>query len=227
MKDPIASIRNKGLSANGLKALACLFMFIDHWGMLICPQITALRHIGRLAFPIFAYMIGQGYMHTHDRFAYALRLALFAILYQYPYQICASSRDFNIFGELCLGLLAIALYEKCLSKNKLALAWAAVAGLALLGEAASFQYGFYGIALIFSGWYFAASFDKLCLAWLCLHLPFFLTAEAESVNQGLALLALPLLFLYNGSRGRGSKWWFYGFFCLHLPLLKLLALYVF
>ncbi len=227
MKSNITHICAQGLSANGLKAIACLFMLIDHWGMLICPQIMFLRYIGRLAFPIFAYMIGQGYIYSHNRLYYALRLSIFAILYQFPYQICTSRQDINIFGELFLGFLAIALFQQFMSKNMSFLAWIAVISLAVVGEAASFQYGFYGVALIFSGWLYAGQFTYLCFTWLAIHSILFLILDPSSSSQALALLALPLLSLYNGRRGRGGKWWFYIFFCIHLPLLRLLAEFVF
>ena len=72
-----------GLSATALKYLACLFMLIDHIGLLLFPQIVVLRDIGRLAFPLFAFMLANGYRHTSNYWHYLLRLSLFAAGFQW------------------------------------------------------------------------------------------------------------------------------------------------
>jgi len=74
-----------GLSGNALKLIAIVIMTIDHIGMQLFPNILMLRIIGRLAFPIFAYMIAEGCTYTKDRRKYLITIAVFAAVCQIVY----------------------------------------------------------------------------------------------------------------------------------------------
>ncbi len=223
MINPLKSLFPNGLSGNGLKLLACFFMFVDHLGMMLFPQYPWLRHLGRLAFPIFAYMLGEGYRHTRSKKRYLLRLCCFAVLFQWPYQFFTGCTDSNIFGELALGLLAIYSFDRLFRWQPAGLACIPPLFIGVISQLANFQYGFYGISLIFCGYLFAGKEKELSLSWLLVNVIPILGLLQMSSNQVLSLFALPLLFTYNGKRGKGSKWFFYAFYCLHLPLLWLLA----
>ena len=76
------STRFPGLTGNQLKLIALITMTIDHVGMMLLPQLRILRAIGRIAFPIFAYMIAEGCRYTHSRKKYLLSMLGIAALYQ-------------------------------------------------------------------------------------------------------------------------------------------------
>ncbi len=103
-----------------LKLIAIITMFIDHIGYFIYPEIRGLRVIGRIAFPIFAYMIAMGYIHTSNRKKYAKRLFLFALISQPPYMLFSLTMDpfffnpfaFNVMFLLLLGLGFLSLFDR-------------------------------------------------------------------------------------------------------------------
>ena len=74
-----------GLTGNQLKLIALITMTLDHVGMLLLPRVRILRAIGRIAFPIFAYMIAEGCQHTRNRKKYLLSMASFATVCQVVY----------------------------------------------------------------------------------------------------------------------------------------------
>ena len=79
-----------GLTNNQLKIIAMISMLIDHVGVVLFPKLKILRIIGRLAFPIFAYMIAEGCQYTRNRFKYLLIIAGMGITYQVVYFIFES-----------------------------------------------------------------------------------------------------------------------------------------
>ena len=80
-----------------LKLIACICMLIDHIGYLFFPQYEFLRVIGRIAFPIFSYLITEGYTHTSSIRKYSLRLLIFALISQIPYMLVFNTSNLNIF----------------------------------------------------------------------------------------------------------------------------------
>lgn len=79
--------KRAGLSAMTLKYIAMATMLVDHMGYVLFPWILWLRCVGRIAFPIFAFQIAEGCIRTHDRRRYALRLLLFAVLTEVPFDL--------------------------------------------------------------------------------------------------------------------------------------------
>ena len=84
------------MNRNHLKLIACFSMLCDHMGYLLFPQAAALRWIGRLALPLFAFFIGEGCRYTRDRKKYVLRLALLAVVCQAAY----FSEELIVNGQL-------------------------------------------------------------------------------------------------------------------------------
>ena len=80
------------LSAFDLKLLAMAAMLADHIGYLFFPQALWMRCVGRLAFPIFAFQVAEGWYRTHDRRRYFLRLALCGLLSEIPFELAISGQ---------------------------------------------------------------------------------------------------------------------------------------
>ena len=101
-----------GLNAFTLKIIAISSMLIDHTGAMLYPDIIWFRIIGRLAYPLFAFLICEGFRHTRNVKRYALRLALFAAISEIPFNLLHSYRLFdieaqNVFFTLLIGLLTL------------------------------------------------------------------------------------------------------------------------
>ena len=109
------------MSAFTLKIIAVITMFIDHIGYIVYNgEIPYLNFIGRLSFPIFAFQISEGYIHTKNLKKYFFRLFLFAIISQFPFMLFDSlfidEFYLNVFFTLLLGLLSIFIYDKLNNK---------------------------------------------------------------------------------------------------------------
>lgn len=105
-------------------------MFIDHAGLALFPSVGIFRCIGRLAFPLYCFLVAQGFRHTRDIRAYARRLLLLALISEVPFDLLifgriSSAMEQNVVFSLLLGLLA--LYAvRMLKGNRL---FSAMAGL--------------------------------------------------------------------------------------------------
>lgn len=115
------------MSSFVLKIIAIITMFCDHFGDAFIGHYSFLNLIGRIAFPIFAFQISEGYIHTKNIKKYTIRLGIFAIISQIPFTLFThkyinpNSTTLNVFFTLFLGLIAIYLYDwtiKTLSNNK-------------------------------------------------------------------------------------------------------------
>src|SRR6266480_5550777 len=105
------------MNAFQIKIIAIVVMIIDHMGLFFFPQFFFLRLIGRLAFPLFAWLIANGAYHTHDINKYLQRLYFFALISQIPFLLANRLIDphfaeLNVFCTLFLGLCAIVLIQK-------------------------------------------------------------------------------------------------------------------
>ena len=102
----------KFINSNALKILAMAFMLLDHLWATIIPDNQWMTCVGRLAFPIFAFMITEGYAHTSDFKKYAKRLFLFGLISEIPFNLMSSGSFVypfhqNVMFTLLLGLLSI------------------------------------------------------------------------------------------------------------------------
>lgn len=211
------------MSSFQLKMIAITTMLIDHIGSIIFPEYIILRVIGRLAFPLFAFLITEGYRHTSNINRYLIRLAIFALISQYPFWLAFGfNLHLNIFFTLVFGLLAIHLSEKY--ENILP-----VIILALLADLISTDYGAFGILLIYFIHIFRDDFIKMVGTSSLLYVGFYLVgglmAEFNAIYyyiQFFALVSFLLIKLYNGSQGPKLKYFFYLFYPVHLLILGLL-----
>lgn len=221
------------LNAFQIKCLACLFMLIDHCGILLLtpssPAYVYFRMAGRLALPLFAYMLATGYRHTANAGKYLLRLAIFALIIQAVYVFALDGKDINIFSTLSLGLLTIMAWDKLRRDRPWSMSGLLAAGaLAAAAQLLHMDYGAYGVLLIFSCHVLYGRFSLLALVWTLLALAAY-QLHWVGQNQILAVCSLLIIALYNdqpGPKGFWAKWGFYLFYCLHLPLLYALSLLI-
>lgn len=221
----------KGLTGNQLKLIALLAMTVDHVGMELFPQHPILRIIGRLAYPIFAYMIAEGCRYTRSMPRYLGAVALSAAVCQVVYLVAMGSvyQCILVTFSLSIGLIWLIKYAQ---EKKTASAWlltgAGFAGVVFICEvlprllsSTDFRvdYGIVGVlvpVLIYLGKDKQGALQMATLGLACL-------AAVYGFAQWFALLALPLLVLYNGQRGKARlKSFFYLYFPAHLLVLHII-----
>lgn len=204
-----------------LKIFAVVTMLIDHIGAALFPGVIFLRIIGRLSFPVFAYLLTEGLLHTSNIRKYFGRLFLFALVSEIPFDLAFHSSVFypnsqNIFFTLFFGLAAIALLQKISPVQPVGAAMGAVS-LALIAELLHTDYGWYGVAVVVL-FYLGRKYPTKGLVLFSL-----LTVGyglAFSPLESYAVLAGIPIFLYSGFRGKWNwKYFFYVFYPAHLLLL--------
>ena len=234
MRDLKTQIRQTfGLTGNQLKILALLAMTVDHVGMIFFPRLSFLRWIGRLAMPIFAWMIAEGCRYTRNRGRYLLGIAALGLVCQAVLGVAVGSYYQGILVVFSLSVAMIYLIDAL--KNKIwgiAICVLALSGMFWLTELLpprvplwdfAFDYGFCGVMLPVAFYVGRNTRQKLLLG-LVLLVPL---AVRNGFDQWFGLLSLPLLALYNGQRGKyRMKYLFYIYYPLHLALLYALALWV-
>ncbi len=198
-----------------LKMIAIITMLIDHIGYIFFPQVIVLRYIGRISFPIFCFLIVEGFFHTRSHMNYLIRLSIFALLSEIPFDLAFHNTPFywgaqNVFVTLALGLLAIFCLEEMNNRRRY------IIPLILVGVAAVFSncdYGIGGVLLI-------------CIFYLTRHSPairiFLTTLILYMFYNPMELygtIALIPIFCYNGKRGPRNKMIFYWFYPIHLLIL--------
>lgn len=199
-----------------LKLLAMLAMTADHIGAVFFPEIPLLRWIGRLAMPVLCFFIGEGLRHTRSPRRYLLRLTWFALLSELPFDLAFYGGiewgHQNVYFTLALGLLALwAIQSRGME------GWLLALTAALAAELLGCDYGMYGVLLILLLDRFHRARSEQLAGAALLNLAFF-----GLQTQILSLIALPLLWLYNGKRGRDDRRLFYLYYPAHLCVLGIL-----
>lgn len=206
----------KKLSGNQLKIIALISMTLDHIGVQIFPQLTILRITGRLAMPVFAYMISEGAHYTKNRKKYLLTISLIGFLCQIVYYFAERSLDQCIFVTFSLSLMLIYIFDK---KN-IILSLLALIACFYITQAVNIDYGFFGIMLPLLIYIGKTRNQKLLL----LTTGLVLVSLANSSIQWYSLLSIPLIALYNGKRGTYRiKYFFYIYYPLHLAIIYLIG----
>jgi hypothetical protein len=213
-----------------LKWIAIITMTVDHVGTILYPEFTVLRLVGRLSFPLFAYLLMLGMETTRNIRNYFIRLFVFAFISQVPFFLALDSGPFdslNIFFTLSAGLLFIYFFKK----GSVFVVVPMLASVVL-----PFDYGIYGIAVI-GCMYILKENTKFGVASLVLLNALFLVPWN---SQFLSIAAIPLIVLHkNGSLTITKqtaelyaipvwrKYFFYIYYPLHLTLIYIIKLYYF
>ena len=211
------------LDGTALKILAMVSMILDHAGDNFFPDQVWMRALGRMALPVFAFCLAEGFAHTGNRGRYLKRLGLFALISEIPFDLVLSGKvlEFshqNIMFTFFWALLGLICFEK-LTENRTGAGAAAGAFLLAAFTGASLllglDYNLLGVGLVFLFYLLRNRRHTIrCLAGAVYHI---LLRNMGIYWFGL-LGFLPILF-YNGRKGRGLKWLFYVFYPAHLLLI--------
>lgn len=217
-------LRIGSLSGSSLKVIAIVSMTIDHLGLYMLggddpasASVTyhLMRMVGRLAFPIFTFLLVEGYVHTRDIRRYMMNLLVAAIISDIPWMLLGGYDSHNVMFTLLLGLMAVSFIDR-FWRNRL-LTLTAIGLMGVLAELLQTDYSWRGIFLICILFMFR---DKPLLAFM-FGLPFLMVYGLAGTAAGLMM---PLL--YSGQRGFATDWvskyFFYAFYPLHLMIIWLL-----
>ena len=241
-------MEKKGISQEGLKLVACITMLIDHVGatlvyraclenfnMSLFYLYDVMRLIGRIAFPIFCFLLVEGAYYTRNPRKYALRLAIGAVLSEIPFDLAffggVTWAHSSVMVTLLLGFALIQMMKKEDSYWKLVLIWPVYKIAEMLGT----DYGGRGILIIaMLALTRGVKYEKLLrLVLLPVLLWFGATISWGRVSVPMEIFAMagvPLMFAYRGRKVTTSKavqWGFYLFYPVHIGVLCVLERLIF
>lgn len=232
----VKSTSNKlGMTNNQLKIIAMISMVIDHIGVYFFPSVTWLRIIGRISFPIYAYLIAEGCRHTKNRTKYLGIIGVMGILFQIVFFVFMKSLYQGILVTFSLSIIIIFSIEALIKGKGTKDRILAIFGLGFalfVGFVCPRLFADQGFVIDYNIWgislpvimYFTPS-KKLRVVFLVLFIT--LMALMARPIQWWALMSVPFIALYNGERGRAKmKYFFYIFYPLHLVLLFLIKIII-
>lgn len=248
-----SSTDKKGLfSSFSLHILAMALMLCDHLWATMFPYLEWMTCIGRIAFPIFAFMIAEGFYYTRNRKKYLLRMFIFALISEIPFNLIMTSSWINPFHQnvlftFCLGILFMMLIEKIKTiktkseKGTIIVKWLLIGLVFLLSMAVGLitfvDYFAIGVATVLVFYLFREKtwynliIQIVLLYWLNFSVLggygydlSILGFDFFLAQQGIAIFALIPIWLYNGRQGYHKKWFQY--FCYGFYPGHLLILYI-
>mgnify|MGYP002646198564 CR=1 FL=1 len=250
----------KGISGSTLKIIAIITMLIDHIGAGVLGRLLVvrgmneaadlnawidanstlvityqmMRFVGRLAFPIFCFLLIEGFEHTHDVKKYALRLLSFCLVSEIPFDLLFNGKILesgyqNVFFTLFLGLVCLTGLEAVSQRNRnldrkekakgLLLQIGIIAIVSCAAELLKCDYGAQGIIFIAGFYIFRKSHVLQVVMFLVLYM-----ATTGNQPPTYTMIAAFLLLLYNGKRGKWkAKYLFYWFYPIHIFVLYVIA----
>lgn len=253
--------KEHGVTGAVLKNTAYATMLIDHFFAVLFlnymrthlvngkldpglePVYRAGRAVGRVSFVLFTFLIVEGFFYTRSRQRFLLRLLLFALLSEIPFDLALSGKMFdwsgqNVYWTLFLGVLVLTIWDY-LSHYGNVFAMIGRLLVLLAGCLAAFfcctDYRFMGVLLIFTMYqtrekdrgvqFMAAGLVMLSGTWGSNLIRYADMYSADylfrfSLREMYGLFAFLLIFLYNGEKGRQlPKFFYYGFYPVHLLIL--------
>ena len=233
MSNYTASTQNREwyriLDGTALKIIAMISMVLDHIGDIFLPEAGWLRYAGRIAMPVFAFCIAEGYAHTKDRNRYMIRMGIFALISEIPFDLAffgkVGFRHQNIMVTFFIALLALRLFDAVrgsrseetgrYSTQKTALGVNTVLAMAVLALVLRTDYSLFGVIAVFLFYVFRDAHPVIHSG---AGVAFLALTRTVGCYRATGLSFLPLV-LYNGKRGKGMKWLFYLFYPGHLLVL--------
>jgi hypothetical protein len=227
------------MSAFNIKIIAIITMIIDHIGLFFFPDAFFLRIIGRLSFPLFAWLIANGAHNTRNIDKYLIRLGVFAVISQTPYMLAHRLLDpdfarLNVLFTLFVGLAVI----KLLEQKRLLLRFFVIA-IFILMIRVEMSFGLEGVLSIVAFYFFfkkpiilvatqALIYFSRYLYYTLLLYPADLLVVAGEYRYfaPLAILSLLIIFQYNGKKGGGYKYLFYIFYPLQYVFYYIIKLII-
>ena len=213
----------KCLSGSALKVIAVISMTIDHVALYVMAEnlgmqdlwlYDVLRGVGRLAFPIFAFLVVEGYLHTHNIYKYVMTLLLTAFVSEIPWNLLGQHDSHNVLFTLLLGLVSISITDRFPKQS-----WKLIipsCSMAVVANVANTDYSWHGIGLMTVFFLFR---NKPFFIFL-FGLPFLIEFGLVGTSCGILIC-----LAYNGERGfvqgKWLKYIFYIFYPLHLMVIWL------
>lgn len=229
-------------SNNVLKIIACIAMLIDHMGLILFPKVLVLRFIGRIAFPIFAFLLAEGCFYTKNKLRHFLVLTGFAIIMQVVLFIATGMTAFSIFMHfsIAVGIChLIDLTDKCFRKKQIILAVGFIliilfllVGVVYVDNTTSYLRSNYGMYAVFipvmmflvrkyiGKYHLFVNVFLICLSMVVMHYFY-----PYALYQLYGCFAALIVLLYNGKKGKFNlKYLFYIFYPLHMVVLYGIAM---
>ena len=224
-----------GISSAVLKWIAVISMVIDHFACAVYPYMQGrntevynlFRHvIGRIAFPIYCFLLVEGFFYTKNVWKYLRNLLLFAVISEIPFNMAIFGQVFypkgqNVYFSLALGICAMILLKRFDGfRMRQLMAQAVIIVLFLfLGEHLEVDYHWKGIAFIILFYYLKKLRFRQSVTAI-------VGAIAFGLYETYAVLAFLPIYFYNGKRGRQAKYLFYAIYPLHLLVFGLLRFWL-
>lgn len=198
-----------------LKMIALVAMVCDHVGLIFFPEWIVFRIIGRISFPIFAYVLVEGFFYTRDIKKYLLRLGLLSLVSEIPFDLMASGRvlEFghqNVFFTLTLGILALWLMSRTINPI-LQLIYAGA--IMVVSNLLHVDYRQFGVLLIIWFYYWRST------KWVKYLGAAVIMVLLKGWTGVYTIPSLIPMLLYNEKQGPKWKWFFYIFYPVHLLVI--------
>lgn len=230
-------------SNNVLKIIACITMLIDHMGVILFPQYPMFRIIGRIAFPIFAFLLAEGCFYTKNKIRHLAVISCFAVVMQLVLYMATKMTDFNIFIPFSISIALCYLVDyidKFFKEKKILIAVllivlvvGALVILYLFNANTTYLFMNYGIFSIYLPFviYILRKYIKyvhiflsiiiICITMVLLH--YFTIYQ----YQFYGMISCVFILLYNGKKGKlNLKYLFYIFYPLHMVILYAIAMFI-
>lgn len=219
------------MSIFALKLIACFTMVLDHIKYAI-PETNGFItiYLGRLSYPLFAFLITEGYVHTKDLKRYYKRLLIFAIISQLPFMLFRTLVGeylmLNILFTLLLGLISITIFDKVKKK------WISIPLCLLvifLGKLLNVDYDWYGVATVFVIYLFRQrkilqfiGFSLLTFIHYYTKGLFYNVSTHILLSYSFTISSIFLIWLYSGKLGKKVKYFYYWFYPIHMLIVYFL-----
>lgn len=205
-----------------LKIIAILAMLVDHIGIVFYPENMIFRTVGRLAFPIFAFLLVEGFCHTKNIWKYLQNIFILALMSEVPFDLIFYGKflEFshqNIFFTLFLALAGLSFYERFWYSSA---RWGSLIAILCISELLHTDYSYTGILMVFLFYLFRER-----ALWRNISIAFMNIAAIGSIQSWAVLALIPLAF-YKGEQGRRMKLFFYAFYPVHLLLLFMIRVLI-